>query len=197
MKTLTVPSAKKPAKAESQGLLSVPSELSFKLCSRFTAEDRALFDAGNADKVSSDVGRFLAREDNWALQHGEYDWERMDCLVAFWDDEPVGYQQFSISDDGKRGFGDGVFVEEDYHGRRISKMLREVLYPHLKKMGVETMRIHYAVTDAAVGLAESDKRDYADAIVDEGLNEALKLPFYVIGLKEFKPKYDASGITLK
>ncbi len=177
-------------------LLEIPSEYSFKLCSDLTEDDLRVFTQTPGDTASNRVLKFLVDERKYAESQGGYEWDLVNGVVAFNNGKPVGFQQYSISDDRQKGFADGIIVDETDRGNNLGKMIREVLYHDLLSRDIKSFRIKVGNTGIAQGLADSDKRDYAEAVIDHGIGN-LGLPEYSIDFSKYQPRYDTSKIKIR
>jgi ribosomal protein S18 acetylase RimI-like enzyme len=162
-----------------------------------SAAERAALGATGGD-IADKVERFLWDEDMQAKANGKHDWEHFDGLVMLCGGKAVAFQRYDMSDDGKSAYADGIWTGEDYKRMGLAKMLREVLYSHLQAKGAQMFRIRVKNSTEAKGLADSDARDYGDAIVDLGpdpLNQERKM--YGVDLKKVELRYDTSKAAVR
>ena len=122
-----------------------------------------------------------------------------DSIIAYWDGKPAGIQQYRIHEDRTTADAEGIYVPKEYGGNKISKILRETLFSHLRAAGVKTFTIGYRAPikpdNSSQGLARSDIRDYPDAISNL-LQQDGKIIRYKLDLTKLTLRWDANKLRI-
>lgn len=190
--------------------LAVPEELSFYLYSKLRKSDKThelrilLSNFAKEFGYSSVSPRGDYRKRIDALFEPCSKLASRDAIICN-NNYPISVQQFSISSGRVESYAEGIFVDEDYRGYGIALILREVLFHHLIKQGIERFYIgqkepicaRIRKTALSQRLAEKDIAKHERTVIDLQRTKKTRLvSCYGFDMSCYNFIYDVSSIQV-